>query len=197
VVLTNAIPALGVISFGWPSFHLIVLFIAEAVVVLVSDTAKMGFLPRARLLDKKPKDYRGILFFEYVFILFYGVFSLLVFSPHSEDFVLSQTFRTVAWLVKTDLKLPVLGIALLRLYRLIRDLLDAGVFGQKAKRPLELNGGGWMLLLFFAVVLAVVVARDRPNPKGGLLAIVALKTFGESLGIWAMAGVEKGKEKGR
>ncbi len=185
IVCSNAIAVLGVLFWGWPSFHLIVIFVVEAVIVLCTDTIKAQFIRRAERIDKNLKNPRPILMIEYGFILFYGFFSLLVFSPLAEDFVMSQTFPAVARLVITELRLPIIGIIVFRSYRTVCDLIDSGVFRKRAVRPLTLDGGGWMLLLFFAVMLAVVVSRNGPNPKGGFFTIVILKTIGECIGSWA------------
>ena len=73
----------------------------------------------------------------------------------------------------------------MRLVRLGHDLLDAGSFGGKVRRNLQLDGGVWMLMLFFAVMLAPMIARSGPNPTGGLAALVILKILGELLEVWA------------
>jgi hypothetical protein len=197
VILTNAISVVGVLFLGWPPFSLIVLFIAEAVVVLASDTIKSRFVRRARLIDKNLKEPANLLV-EFFAILFGGIFSILSFSPHVEDYsFLSKTFRTAARLVATDLRFPILGIALLRLYRLKRDLEDAGVFGKKAQHPLKSDGREWMAILFFSVVLVAVFAKDKPSPKMGLFIILVLKTLGECFALRAMAGAVNlgGKKK--
>ena len=74
----------------------------------------------------------------------------------------------------------------MRLVRLGQDLFDSGTFGGKVRRKLQLDGGGWMILLFFAVILAPLIARSKPNPSGGLAALVILKTLGEVFGVWAV-----------
>jgi hypothetical protein len=70
--------------------------------------------------------------------------------------------------------------------RVGHDLADAGAFGGKIRRKLQLEGGGWMLLLFFAVMRAPLISRSGPNPTGGLAALVILKTLGEVFAVWAV-----------
>jgi hypothetical protein len=78
------------------------------------------------------------------------------------------------------------ALVFMRLVRLGQDLSDAGGFGGRVRRKLQLEGGGWMLLLFFAVMLAPLIAKSGPNPAGGLAALVILKTLGEVLAVWAV-----------
>jgi hypothetical protein len=193
VILTNAVPAVGVIYWNWPAFNLVVLYILEGLVVLFFDHLKSALKRRAGRLDttlepsKSSKSSRpsspGLLFFETAFILFFGAFALMVFGP-SEEF--GAGFVEMGRLLASDLKYPFLLLLAFRAARFLKDLLGAGVFGGETKRPLALSGGGWMFLLFFAVMLAPLVAGKGPNPRGGLFALVLLKTAGELFAVWAV-----------
>jgi hypothetical protein len=179
VLLTNAIPLYGVLKLGWNAFALVLLFILEGITVLFTDSIK-------RLFDKGNTKTKGVLFFEFVFILFFGFFAILVFGPYqSLESAVTGRFRLVFELIATELRKPFMAIVFMRFARLAHDLIDAGKFGGRIQRRLELNGGGWMLLLFFAVMLAPLIARSGPNPAGGLTALVVLKGLGEVVGVWA------------
>jgi hypothetical protein len=183
VVLGNAIPAYGVVFWNWPPFSLVALYILEGVVVLAGDYVK-AFL-RKRVGQVEPnfqKTPGNLLFFETVFILFFGSFAIMVFGP-GEEFGIG--FITIGKLLAGELLTPFVYLVVIRTVRLAKDIWAAGPFGLKPRAPLSLSGGGWMLLLFFAVMLAPLLARTGPNPKGGLFALVALKTAGELLGVWA------------
>jgi hypothetical protein len=183
VVLSNAIPAYGVVFWNWAPFSLIALYILEGVVVLAGDYVKALFRKRVGLVEANFQKTPGnLLFFETVFILFFGSFAVMVFGP-GEEFGIG--FITIGKLLSGELKTPLLYLVVIRLARLVRDIWAAGPFGLKPRAPLSLSGGGWMFLLFFAVMLAPLLARTGPNPKGGLFALVALKTAGELLGVWA------------
>ncbi len=180
VLLGNCVPLYGVLALGWNSFALVMLFVLEGVIVLVTDYVRRFFI-------KPTKKKKGILFFETVFILFFGFFALMVFAPSGSD---SLSFNQRTALVKTiftaQVMTPLLVIAVFRLFRLCQDLFAAGFLGGLFRRPLEYAGGGWMLLLFFAVMLAPFIAKSGPNATGGLAALVGVKTAGELLGVWAM-----------
>ena len=183
VVLSNAIPAYGVIFWNWPPFSLVALYILEGVVVLSGDYIKAVFRKRVGQVEPNFQKTPGnLLFFETVFILFFGSFAIMVFGP-GEEFGIG--FITIGKLLSGELKTPFLYLVAIRTSRLARDIWAAGPFGLKPRAPLTLSGGGWMFLLFFAVMLAPLLARSGPNPKGGLFALVALKTAGELLGVWA------------
>lgn len=178
VLLGNCVPLYGVLALGWNSFALVMLFVLEGVIVLLTDYVRRFFI---RLTRKK----KGVLFFETVFILFFGFFALMVFAPSGSD---SLSFNQRAALVRAiftaHVRTPLLVVAAFRLLRLGRDLSAAGFLGGRFRRPLEYAGGGWMLLLFFAVMLAPFIAKTGPNPTGGLAALVGVKTAGELLGVW-------------
>ena len=180
VALTNAIPLYGVIKMGWNAFALVLLFILEGVTVLFSDTIK-------HLFDKGTRKTQNIVAFEYAFILFYGVFAILVFGPYdSLEAAVADRFRLVGALFSSEIRTPLFSLIFMRLMRLIHDLADSGAFGGKRRRKLQLDGGGWIFLLFFAVMLAPLVAKTSPNPMGGLIALVVLKTLGEIFAVWAV-----------
>ncbi|HPR63004.1 MAG TPA: DUF6498-containing protein [Thermoanaerobaculia bacterium] len=186
VLATNAIPMVGVIQLHWSPFALLLLFILEGVVVLCIDAIKW-VIPKSTLwIGKQMEKSAGqLFFFECLFIGFFGIFALLLYSPSREDpdnFI--ATFLNIREILTTTLAWPILGIALFRLQRLIQDLVSAGLFTRQRIRPLYFSGGGWMFLLFFLVMLGPFIADQSPNTMGGLIAIVILKTLGECLGIW-------------
>ncbi|HEX9934261.1 MAG TPA: DUF6498-containing protein [bacterium] len=173
VLLTNAVPLYGVFALGWNSFALVLLFVLEGVIVLCTDGVK-------RLFMKPDRQKKGVLFFECVFIVFFGFFALMVFGPaETEAFSFADKFHLIKSLFVTQVRTPLLVIALFRLVRLGQDLSAAGWLGGRFRRPLEYAGGGWMLLLFFAVMTAPFISKTGPNPTGGLAALVAVKTLGE------------------
>jgi len=183
VILGNAVPAYGVVFWGWPPFNLIALFILEGLIVLAGDYVKAGFRKSVALVERNFRNNsRQLLFFETVFILFFGGFAVMVFGP-GEEF--GAGFAALKELATSDLRLPLLYLLALRSVRLAGDIRAAGAFGRAPRAPLTLGGGGWMLLLFFAVMTAPLLAKAGPNPRGGLFALVALKTAGELLGFWA------------
>lgn len=180
VVLTNAVPIYGVFKLGWHAFILVLMFILEGFVVLFSDAVKVA-------LNKHPKrDTKVILFFEFVFIFFFGFFALVVFGPADmEGISIPAKYRLVKSLFAAQLQTPLLFMIGFRLLRLMKDLIAGGVFGDRYfKKPLQLSGGGWMLLLFMAVMLTPIIAKSGPNPLAGLAALVALKMLGETFGVW-------------
>ncbi len=182
VLFTNAVPLYGVVWLGWHAFILVLLFILEGIVVFLTDAVKVLSDQTVR------KNTRGILFFEFVFIFFFGFFAILVFGPSEPGaFAFSYKYRLVKSLYATQLRTPLMLMIGFRLIRLLQDLIAGGVFGRRFfRRPLELGGGGWMFLLFFAVMLAPLIAKSGPNPFGGLIALVALKILGEVIGVWAV-----------
>ena len=180
VVLTNLITLNGVARLGWNAVPLVLMFILEGVAVLFTDSIK-------RLFDKGGKDTKSFFVFECVFILFYGFFALIVFGPYdSLQSAVDDGFHLQRTLISGELRNSLAALVFMRLVRLGQDLADSGVFGGRVRRKLQLEGGGWMLLLFFAVMLAPLIARSGPNPTGGLVALVILKTLGEVFSVWAV-----------
>ena len=178
VILTNLIPFYGVTHLGWDSFALIVIFIAEGIVVFLTDLLKSAWV-----VNGYPEK-RTILTFELVFICFFGFFAILVFGrdPDSSDLIetIYTAFRGLAMISLW----PILIMVAMRLLRTAHEVLEArDRFGGKG-RPLHFSGGGWMLLLILLVMLAPFIADRSPNPRGGLIAIVALKTLGDLIGLW-------------
>jgi hypothetical protein len=179
VLVTNAIPIFGVLRLGWNAAALVLLFVLEGVVVLISDFIKRG---SGRVYAKQ----RPVLFFECVFIFFFGFFAAIAFGPYeSLQAAVDGKFRLIGDIIFGELRKPLLAIIFMRALRLVHDLADSGVFGGRIRRKLQFDGGGWMLLLFFAVMLAPFVAKSGPNPTGGLAALVCLKALGEGLTVWA------------
>ncbi len=187
VVLSNAVPVVGVVFLGWSAFHLVILLVAEAVIVLCLDFIKRGLKESAKRVEKNLRIQAGnVLLFETVFILFFGMFALIVYGRGSADHLsFTATFGPVWRALIGPLHWPLALIAATRILRMFGDLRSSGVFGGEARRPLAFDGGGWMLLLFFSVMLAPFLADAGPNPRNGLFALVALKTIGECLGAWA------------
>jgi hypothetical protein len=180
VVLTNLVSLNGVARLGWNAVPLVLMFILEGVAVLFTDFIK-------RLFDTGGKDTKVFFVIECVFILFYGFFALLVFGPYdSLQSAVDDGFRLQRTLISGELRNSLAALVFMRLVRLGHDLTDAGAFGGRVPQKLQLDGGGWMLLLFFAVMLAPVIAWSRPNPAGGLAALVILKTLGEIFAVWAV-----------
>ncbi|HOZ22755.1 MAG TPA: DUF6498-containing protein, partial [bacterium] len=72
VLLTNLIPLYGVWRLGWSSFILILLFIIEGAIVFIMDLVKRRWVTT--------KEKEKVLFFEFVFITFFGFFAILIFG---------------------------------------------------------------------------------------------------------------------
>ena len=175
VLLANAVPVYGVLRFGWDSFSLIFLFIMEGIIVLFTDIIKLRF-------PRKTGKKQNIIFMEFIFICFYGFFAILVFGPYdSLENLITDRMALIKDLILLDLDKPLLIIFLIRIFRLVQDLFNAGVFRGTAGYPLRPEGGYWMLLLFFMVMSAPIIARSGPNPLGGLIVMVVLKITGELL----------------
>lgn len=187
VALSNTVPMVGVVFLGWSAFHLVVLLVTEAVIVLLLDFIKRGLKGAAKRVEKNLLDQAGkVLFFETVFILFFGMFALIVYGRGSTDHLSFTAAFVPVWRALTGpLRWPLALVAATRIGRLFGDLRASGVFGTAARQPLTLDGGGWMLLLFFSVMLAPFLADSGPNPRNGLFALVALKTIGECIAAWA------------
>jgi hypothetical protein len=178
VVASNGIVLYGVAVFGWNRAGVVLLFVLEGVIVFLLD------LVRSRV-SRDRKAFQANLFMEGVFIIFFGFFALLVFGPYeSLEAMIGDGFR-VLFRLAVEVRFAVFAILFFRLVQLGQDLVAAGIFGGPARRPLLPQGVGWMLLLFFAVMLAPLIARKGPNPTGGLIALVVLKTLGELLAVWA------------
>ncbi len=177
VLLTNLIPLYGVWRLGWSSFILILLFIIEGAIVFIMDLVKRRWVTT--------KEKEKILFFEFVFITFFGFFAILIFGRDEAAMDLIETTRSSFKAAKALPLWPVLGILLGRLLRTGEELLQAGVLHGGEGKPLYFNGGGWMLLLFFLVMTAPFIADKSPNPVAGLIAVIVLKTLGELFGVWA------------
>lgn len=177
VILTNLIPLYGVWRLGWSSFILIMLFIIEGAIVFIMDLIKRPWV--------KVKEQKKILFFEFVFITFFGFFAVLIFGRDEAAMDLVETTRSALTAASALPLWPVLGILCGRLLRTGEELLQAGIFQGGKSRPLYFNGGGWMLLLFFLVMTAPFIADKSPNPAAGLIAVIVIKTLGELFGVWA------------
>jgi len=177
VMMTNLIPFYSVWQYGWSSFTLILLFIAEAVIVFLMDLIKRPYM--------KQKEHQKVLFFEFVFIFFFGFFAILIFGREDSSTDLLMTIRSSFQAVKSLPLWTVAGILVLRLIRTLQELLEAGAFSGSRRGPLYYVGGAWMLLLFFLCMTAPFIADRSANPTGGLVAIIVLKTLGELFGVWA------------
>ena len=177
VVLTNLIPLYGVWHEGWNSFTVIVLFIAEGVIVLLTDVIK-------RLL-RVQKAAKGVLFFEVVFIFFFGFFAILIFGREESSSDLLETIKSAYQSVKTVPLWPVVGILVMRMVRTLQELMASGLFSGHIRQKLYFSGGGWMFLLFFLVMTAPFIADRGPNPFAGLIALIVLKSSGEIFAVWA------------
>lgn len=178
VVLTNLIPLYGVLDKGWNSFIVIVLFIAEGVIVLLADVIK-------RLL-RVQKAAKGVLFFEFVFIFFFGFFAILIFGRDESSSNLLETIKSAYRSVKTVPLWSVVSIFAMRLVRTVQELKASGIFGGHIQQKLHFSGGGWMFLLFFLVMTAPFIADRGPNPFLGLIALIVLKSLGEIFAVWAL-----------
>lgn len=178
VVVSNLVTLNGVVRLGWNAVPLVLMFILEGIIVVAMDYIK-------NLFDKGGKHTKGILPIELAFILFYGFFASLVFGPYdSLQSAVEDGFRLQRELISGELRLSLLALLFIHVVRLGQDLLAAGVFGGSFRRGLRPEGGSWMLLLFFAVMLAPLIARAGPNPKGGLTALVTIKALGELFSVW-------------
>jgi len=176
VILTNLIPLYGVWHNGWSSYTLILLFIAEAVIVFFTDIVKRFF--------GISKKFKQVLFFEFVFIFFFGFFAILIFGRDESSSNLIETMQSAFGSISLPLW-PVISLLIMRVLRLGQDLLNAGRLGGRHRGQLYYSGGGWMLLLFFLVMTAPFIASKAPNPMAGLIAIILLKTMGELFAVWA------------
>lgn len=178
VILTNLIPFYGVMRLGWDSFALIVLFIAEGMVVFLTDLLKSAWVV------KRYSEKKTILTFELVFICFFGFFAILVFGRDPDSSDLMETIHTSFSGLATISLGPILVMAAMRLLRTAHEVFESRARSGGEGRSLHFSGGGWMLLLFLLVMLAPFIADESPNPRGGLIAVVVLKTLGDLIGIW-------------
>ncbi len=177
VMMTNLIPLYGVLRLGWSSFLVILLFIIEGVVVLIMDLIKRPYVTS--------KERGKVLFFEVLFISFFGFFAILIFGRSEDSTELPETIRT-SFQAARELPLwPIIGLVVMRLIRTGQELMDAGVFYGSSGKPLYFSGGGWMLLLFFLVMTAPLIADKNPNAMAGLIVIIAFKVLGEVFAVWA------------
>jgi hypothetical protein len=177
VMLTNCIPLYGVYHYGWSSFILILLFIAEGVIVFCTDLLKRPFI--------NSNEQKKVLFFEFVFIFFFGFFAILIFGRAENSTDLLMTTRTSFQATKSLPLWSVASILVMRLLRTAQELLEAGIIGGNVRQKLYFNGGGWMFLLFFLCMTAPFIADKSPNPMAGLFAIILLKSLGELFALWA------------
>lgn len=177
VLLTNLVPVYGVWHYGWNSFTVILLFIVEGVIVLFTDVIK-------RLLHVQ-KAARGVLFFEFVFIFFFGMFAILIFGRDENSADLVETFKSAYQSAKILPLWPVVSIFIMRLIRTAQELAGAGIMGGHIRQKVYYSGGGWMFLLFFLVMTAPFIADKSPNPYAGLIALIILKSLGEIFAVWA------------
>ncbi|MBN2416664.1 hypothetical protein JXO52_12530 [bacterium] len=191
VLLMSAVPVYGVLILGWDSVRLILLFLGEAAIILAADTLKI-------LLRKDGKPGPDAFVIEVVFILFFGVFALLVYGPYDslEQLILDR-LGTVGGLVRGELARPLLIILVLRGVRLAADLWGRTHRRDAGRDVTALEGGPWAILLFLAVMAAPLVAADGPNPRAGLMVIVLLRTAGELIAVWSplLAGDTRGKKR--
>jgi hypothetical protein len=153
------------------------LFIAEGAIVVLMDSIKRFFIPK--------NMQKGVLVFEFVFLFFFGFFTILIFGRNVRSSDLLETIRSSFQAAKVIEFRPVVGILVMRLSRTIQELMASGVFGSGSRQPLVYNGGGWMLQLFFLVMIAPFIADKSPNPTAGLIAIIVFKTVGEVFILWA------------
>ncbi len=117
--------------------------------------------------------------FEFAFILFFGLFAILVYGPYNSlEHLISDRLQLLGNIVFDQLGVPLLLIAFFRFSRLAQELIVSGVMKKIIKQPLHLDGGSWMLLLFLWVMAAPLIARSGPNPVGGLMILVLLKMLG-------------------
>ena len=177
VLLTNLIPLYGVWRLGWSSFILILLFIIEGAIVFIMDLVKRRWVTT--------KEKGKVLFFEFVFITFFGFFAILIFGRDEAAMDLIETTRSSFKAARALPLWPVLGILLGRILRTGEELMQAGVLHGCEGKPIYFDGGGWMLLLFFLVMTAPFIADKSPNPMAGLIAVIVIKTLGELFGVWA------------
>jgi hypothetical protein len=169
------IPLYNVWYRGYSSFRLILLFIAECAVLVLMDSIKSFFIS---------KEQKGVLFFEIVFLVFFGLLAILIFGRDKNSSDLVETIQSSFQAVKVIQFGPVVGIIVMRLSRTFHELIASGVLGGKSRRPLAYSGGGNVLLLFFFVMTAPCIADKSPNTLGGLIAIVILKTLSEVTILW-------------
>jgi hypothetical protein len=191
VLAGNGVTLYGVLAWGWNKNAVILLFILEGLVYLGEDAVRVACAPNRPAL-------KGVYVFEFVFILFFGFFALLVFGPYeSLEAAIGDGFARVGRLC-IEVRIALLVILASHLYHLGRELAASGVIGRRPRQALHLHGGPWALLLFAACMLAPLVARSGPNPMGGLAALVGLKIAGELLAVW-LAGPSRsgGRAPGR
>lgn len=180
IVLTNLITIYGVVRLGWNAVPLVLMFILEGIIVLVTDFVKLFFSLNVNRI-------KTVFLVECLFILFYGFFAAIVFGPYdSLQSAMDDGLRIQFDLISGSLHEPLIGLLIMRLLRLVHDLVDSGALSRSARRPLQFDGGRLMLLLFFAIMLAPLITWFGPNPTGGLVALVSLKIFGELFGVWAV-----------
>ena len=177
VLAGNGVALYGVLALGWNKNAVILLFILEGLVYLLEDAVRVVCAPNRPAL-------KGAFFFEFVFMIFFGFFALLVFGPYeSLEAAVGDGFARVGRLC-VEVRLALLIILASHLYHLGRELVTSGVIGRRPRLPLQLHGGAWALLLFAACMLAPLVAQSGPNPMGGLAALVGFKIAGELLAVW-------------
>ena len=175
VIAANGVTVYGVLALGWDKSAMVLLFIVEGLIVLGGDAVRKAFSPR------RP-DQTAAFFFECVFMIFFGIFALLVFGPYeSLTTAIEDGFALIGRLLR-EVRFAILALLASHAWRLFRDLLAAG--GRRPRLPLQLRAGPYAFLLFAASMLAPIVARSGPNPMGGLAALVGLKTAGELLAVW-------------
>jgi hypothetical protein len=177
VLAANGIVLYGVLAQDWDKNAVVLLFILEGIVYLLEDAVRVVCAPNKLAL-------KGTFFFEFVFMIFFGFFALLVFGPYeSLEAAIGDGFARVGRLC-VEVRLALLVILASHLFHLGRELVTFGIIGRRPRLPLQLHGGAWAFLLFAACMLAPLVARSGPNPMGGLAALVGLKITGELLAVW-------------
>ncbi len=177
IAAANGVVIYGVLVFGWNAAAVVFLFVAEGVVRVIEDIARNRLLRTMRAAEHT-------LFVEAAFMLFFGVFALLVYGPYeSLSDGIADGFARFGRLA-AETRVGILAIAAGRVWHLGRDLVADGWVGRRPRRPLSLHGGPHALLLFFACMLAPLAFRSGPNPMGGLAALLGVKTAGECLLVW-------------
>lgn len=194
LLISSAVPIVGVLLFGWDIVTLIALFVIEGVLALVFDGLRVaGFRDCVRIHQSGTSQAQKVtpstvLGFQSLFVLFFGIVLMVYVWQSAEDSMsLIARFRE-SWL---EMSLAIALMCAHQIRRFVSDwnaaraLRQGADAGRRSRSSVYLRGGGYAYLFFFALCLVAATDWLDAGVLPTLIILVSLNTLGHLLMIWS------------
>jgi hypothetical protein len=179
LILSNMVPILGVIFFGWHAFALLFLFWFENIVIGVSNIFKMAIVSPNNN-EKAAAKVSAIAFFivHYgIFTLVHGLFIFVIFGEFLSETEGSGIFNVFGNFADLHLGWAILALIISHTVSFFLNYIGKREYKSSSLNQLMIQPYTRVVILHITIIFGGFLVAFFGSPVVGLILLIALKTY--------------------